>query len=352
MKLDDSEFRQHIDDLKAAMAGSSIAADFGLQPHGNRYFCPVCQPHGGKTPDLSIMDHGFRCFKCGISGDVIDLIVLAGSMSKAEAIRWIENRTGRSKAYPTSHQATIGRQKRSMDVKQAYPKKLPSTPASSAQLYEAFLQNICGPIHGTAGEAYLSGRGIDAAIAEKCGVRFCADLSSIWNLADRDAIKAAGLASFYIFGKAGLPVLAFPYLHAGRPVFLKVRNLLSKDEADRANIPRFLNTGGAVPCLWNHDAIQDADQILICEGEIDALSAIMAGHPAVGLPGWTHWKDAWIESFSGKDVVLVMDADSAGDKGARSIAKSFIRAGRPTPRQIILPAGMDLNDYLANALTD
>ena len=291
------------------------------------------------------MDQGFRCFKCGLSGDVIDLVVLAGSMSKVDAIRWIENRTGRSKAYPTSNQATIGRQARRMDVKQAYPKKLPSTPASSVQLYEAFLREGCGPSRGTPGEAYLSGRGIDAAVAEKCGVRFCADLSSIWKLADGDAIKAAGLSSFYVFGKANLPVLVFPYLRAGRPVFLKVRSLQSKDEADRAKIPRFLNTGGAVPCLWNHDAIQDADQILICEGEIDALSSIMAGHPAVGLPGWTHWKDAWIDAFSGKDVVLVMDADAAGDKGALSIAKSFIRAGQPSPRQMLLPAGMDLNDY-------
>jgi hypothetical protein len=29
-------------------------------------------------------------------------------------------------------------------------------------------------------------------------------------------------------------------------------------------------------------------------------------------PGWSHWKDAWIGDFKGKDIVLVMDADDAG----------------------------------------
>lgn len=81
---------------------------------------------------------------------------------------------------------------------------------------------------------------------------------------------------------------------------------------------------------------------LICEGEIDALTAIQAGEIGVGLPGWSHWKDAWIGDFKGKDVVLVMDADDAGRKGTRDIAGRFIRAGIPAPRQLILDEGEGL----------
>jgi len=90
---------------------------------------------------------------------------------------------------------------------------------------------------------------------------------------------------------------------------------------------------------------EDGGPILLCEGEIDALTAILAGETGVGLPGWSHWKDVWIGDFKGKDIVLVMDADDAGRKGTRDIAGCFIRAGLPAPRQLILDRGKDLNEF-------
>jgi DNA primase len=111
-----------------------------------------------------------------------------------------------------------------------------------------------------------------------------------------------------------------------------------------------MNTGGKVPCLWNHDAISGAPRVLIAEGEVDALTAIEAGQVGVGLPGWSHWKDEWTADFRGKDVVLVMDADKGGDQGTWDIARRFLKAGQPTPRQIILPDGEDLNSYFLKSM--
>jgi len=76
-----------------------------------------------------------------------------------------------------------------------------------------------------------------------------------------------------------------------------------------------------------------------------SLTAVQAGEVGVGLPGWSHFKDAWIMGFRGKDVVLVMDADEAGRKGTRNIASRFIRAGIPAPRQLVLDKEKDLNDF-------
>jgi site-specific DNA-methyltransferase (adenine-specific) len=80
-------------------------------------------------------------------------------------------------------------------------------------------------------------------------------------------------------------------------------------------------------------AFEGAGRVLICEGEIDALTAILAGQVGVGLPGWSHFKDAWIGDFRGKDVILVLDADEAGQKGTRDIARRFIRAASADPGQ-------------------
>ena len=353
--MDDITFRNRMNRLKIACHGEEIAVDLGLRGRGKRFFCPGCQPAGGKTPDLSVFDQGFKCYKCGLTGDVIDLVVLAGRMSKADAIAYLERKTGIDRQKGPGHDkgrkeivapgaswkagsADIQRLRADINAITAKDDK--------SDLYDAFLKTVCVPIQGTRGGAYLEKRGIDAEVADRYGVRYCPDVSGLWTLAEKKQIRDTGLSSLYVFQKARLPFLVFPYIRRGRPVMIKARCLLPKDEADRLEVPRFLNTGGIVPSLWNHDAIQEADRVVVCEGEIDALSAIMAGFVGVGLPGWSHWKDAWTMDFKGKDVILVMDADLAGEKGSIDIARRFMKAGLRCPLQLVMEEGKDLNDLI------
>jgi DNA primase len=352
--MDEGAFRDHIRRLKEAVRGQDVAARVGLSGRGKRFFCPSCQPAGGKTPDLDVFDLGFKCYKCGKTGDIIDLTVMAGRMSKADAIAYIEGMAGisrpkgrgKSAAIP-SDRPKIVRPTRSYDVKNQGKTEKPAILTDDAviDLYDRFLNAACRSISGTPGAEYLASRGIDAETADRVGVRYCPDLSGLWTLGDSGSIRAAGLSALYVFQLAGLDVLVFPYIRAGRPIFIKTRCLLTKDEADQRQVPRFLNSAGRVPCLWNHDVITGADKVLVCEGEIDALTAIQAGQVGVGLPGWSHWKDVWIKDFRGKTVILVMDNDDAGRKGTRDIAGRFIRAGHPAPLQLVLDEGKDLNEF-------
>jgi hypothetical protein len=365
--MNDQGFRDHLDQVKAAVRGTDIAAALGLRQRGKRFFCPSCQADGGKTPDFSVFDQGFKCFKCGLTGDLIDLAALAGGMSKADAIAYLEGRAGiarpgrgapgqgsRRKAAPgparTPSRASQGPGR--AGIRASGPGQAAGAAADHSGLYAAFLGSVCLPIQGTPGASYLEGRGIPAGVADRYGVRYCADLAGLWKLADRGTIKAAGLSSLFVFQKAALPFLAFPYVRQGKPVFIKTRALLSKGEADRRALPRFLNTGGTVPCLWNHDAVAASGEVMIAEGEIDALSAIVMDLVAVGLPGWSHWKDAWTRDFAGKEVILALDADEAGQKGAADIAWRFLKAGLPCPRQYVSRWGKDLNDVLQHFMKD
>lgn len=385
--MNEAAFKDHINALKAASRGPDIAVALGLRAKGKRFFCFACQADGvaHKTPDLDVFDHGFKCYKCGIKGDVIELVARAGRMTKPDAIRYLETRSGlirtkgghqtkgrvgivrpgaswkaastsRAAIRPPSGKIAVLR-KEQVTQDSEYPvseaKRDIQDGAVHADLYAAFLDQVCRPISGTPGADYLEGRGIAADIADRCGVRFCSDLAGLWSLADRKVIKAAGLSSLYVFQKTSLPFLAFPYTRRGKPVFIKTRCLLSKDEADRVQVPRFLNTGGSVPCLWNHDAIADASRVIITEGEIDALSYIVMGQVAVGLPGWSHWKDAWIKAFIGKEVILDLDADAAGQKGAADIANRFQKAGLSCPLTMARPPGQkDANELLQSFMKD
>lgn len=93
--MNEADFRYHVRRLKEAVRGRDVAARIGLQGRGKRFFCPECQPAGGKTPDLDVFDKGFRCYKCGKTGDIIDLAVLAGGMSKADVIEYLEQLAGK-----------------------------------------------------------------------------------------------------------------------------------------------------------------------------------------------------------------------------------------------------------------
>jgi len=70
--------RDHIAALKAAADPIRVASALGLHGRGKRFFYPVCQPEGGKTPDLAVSDKGFCCHKCGEKGDLLKLVEVGG----------------------------------------------------------------------------------------------------------------------------------------------------------------------------------------------------------------------------------------------------------------------------------
>jgi hypothetical protein len=94
----------------------------------------------------------------------------------------------------------------------------------------------------------------------------------------------------------------------------------------------------------------DHDQLVICEGEWDALLTIQNGFHAITRTGTAKaWNKAWNERFRGKKVYLCHDMDSAG-QGGNAKVKAALR-GVASVRTISLPYpvtpknGKDLTDY-------
>jgi twinkle protein len=77
------------------------------------------------------------------------------------------------------------------------------------------------------------------------------------------------------------------------------------------------------PWLWRGSYIDLATIIYLCEGETDAITLIDAGLEsdgqmlAVALPSASTFSKRWATLFSGKEVVLAFDADSAGRDATR-----------------------------------
>ena len=378
---------EHIAALKAAADPDRVAAALGLRGRGRRFFCPACQADGAvhRTPDLAVLPKGFTCHRCGAKGDLLKLIELAGGLDFPKAVAWLEDLTGirppagrrgswgkgrRLPARPGSAGAVLGRPGAAV----GHPGPLPKAeagPGPDPAVYAAFLA-ACRPVEGRALDWLTKDKAIAPDVVAALGLRFCgreyADAMAELKTRFGDAaLLAAGLLkrskagrlvpSFwhYFASKAGF--LVIPYLQAGRPVYLKTRPPMSKQDAERRGLVRFMNTGGTIPCLYNVDALAGKpDTVLICEGESDTWTALSAGFAAVGSPGAKAFKPAWVEHFralqaDGRRVYLVPDADAAGAAGSRIIADLFLRAGLRIPLRITLPHGKDLSEFIKGGIT-
>jgi len=366
----------HIDALKFAADPQRVAAALGLHGRGGRFFCPLCQPQGGKTPDLSVRDKGFTCHKCGEKGDLLKLVEVAGKMDFPSAVAWLERETGipspvRQGKRPCRDMVRGKIVEPGANLKAGTPPSLdiPSIFAH-APIYGAFLA-ACRKVEGRALDFLIRDKGIAPDVVAALDLRFCGrEYQDIMNALTlrfgEDALIAAGLLkkpkskpgrlvpSFWSYYAKKAGFLVIPYLLDGLPVYLKVRPPVSKEDAERLDLIRFMNTAAAVPCLYNVDALNcQPERVLICEGESDTWTALSYGFAAVGSPGAKGFKAAWVEGFrdlqdaDGRSrAYLVMDADKAGVEGSRIIADLFQKAGLPVPLQMILPPGMDLTDYM------
>ena len=366
----------HIDALKVAADPLRVAVALGLHGRGSRFFCPSCQAGGGKTPDLAIGDKGFTCHKCGEKGDILKLIEVAAGLDFPSAVRWLEDLTGipspvrnRKSTGKTTGRTGIVKPGTSCEAFRPDPVKT-TGPAADPAIYEAFL-TACRPVEGRALDFLIREKGVKEEVVLSLGLRFCGReykeiMDTLTERFGEAALLVAGLLkksktkagslvpSFwhYYAKKAGF--LVIPYMLNGRPVYLKARPPVSKAEAERLELVRFLNTAARVPCLYNADALKGhPEKVLICEGESDTWTALSYGFAAVGSPGARGFKEAWVEGFRGlqdgdgrSTVYLVLDADKAGGEGALVIADMFLKAGLPVPLKLILPPGMDLTDYM------
>jgi hypothetical protein len=371
---------EHIDTLKAAADPQRVAVALGLHGRGRRFFCPVCQAQGGKTPDLAIGDKGFTCHKCGEKGDLLKLIEVTAGLDFPSAVAWLERETGipspgrhKKSMVKTTGRAGIVKPGRSCEAVRPDPVKT-TGPAADPAIYEAFL-TACRPVEGRPLEWLTKDKGVKEEVVLSLGLRFCGReykdiMDALTERFGEDALKVAGLLkqsktkagslvpSFwhYYAKKAGF--LVIPYMLNGRPVYLKARPPVSKKDAERLGLVRFLNTAAAVPCLYNVDALKgQPGRVLICEGESDTWTALSYGFAAVGSPGAKNFKAAWVESFRGREkdgrstVFLVLDADKAGGEGSLVIAGIFKAAGLPVPLKLVLPPGMDLTDFMKDGRT-
>lgn len=105
---------------------------------------------------------------------------------------------------------------------------------------------------------------------------------------------------------------------------------------------------GSPARLFPSAELADAKDIIVCEGEWDALICIENGLSAItGTHGVDTWLHDWSPKFADKNVTIIYDNDQAGRLGANRVKKALVKyAASVKVIEAIAPEeGGDLSDY-------
>lgn len=144
--------------------------------------------------------------------------------------------------------------------------------------------------------------------------------------------------------------LLYPSMIDGVPRYIKYRLLpfekkLTESEKE-SGLTKFKREKGATSILFNQDAVDNFNTIIVTEGERDAITLLMAGiENVVGTTGGAQTLlPEWFDVLKDKEkIYLAFDADEAGQKGAKESWAS--RLGYGKCYNVVLPDGMDVTDY-------
>lgn len=248
------------------------------------WICPECHNGEGKDGDgivLNKKNGSYKCFKCGFSGDIFDLIGKEYGLSefndqfqKATEIYGISVEKYNSGNYAQQKQQAV---------------KTISTVAATQKPYD--MTEYYKKCHGTIKDtSYFSGRGISQATLDRFYIGYD--------------------ASFTDNGKLSRPMQAVIFPTSAETFEARNISIVAGGEGFR-----YYKHGSAT--LFNRKALSDEKDksIIIVEGIIDALSIIEAGGQAIGLSSADNYKLLVSELdkvVPAKPLVLCFDADETG----------------------------------------
>ena len=185
-------------------------------------------------------------------------------------------------------------------------------------------EQYAASLPGSPAEEYLAARGIDPAAASTAHLGWTGK-------------PVPGHESY-----SGM--LAIPYWTRGGVVGMKFRVV-----DDRPG-PRYLALTGQTITMYNVEAvISHQPYVVICEGELDTVvTHHVCGLNAVGIPGVNSWKPHHQRVLKGfNDVFILADNDDKdnGDNPGQDLAAKILRH-IPWARNIMLPRGMDVSEYV------
>ena len=324
-----------------------IGGYFPLRRTGGT-FKALCPFHSERTPSFTVNPHRqiFKCFGCGSGGSVFRFVMDYEHLDFVAAVRKLADKAGIKIPEAEMSQADYER----ADMR----RRLLSMHADAA---EFFHQQLMRGKSADAAREYMTKRGLTTDVAKSWKIGFAPDawdalISAMHSQGYSDEeIVASGLVST---GDDGSKMydrfrgrVMFPVCNdTGEVIAFSGRVLFAEQSpAKYVNSPEtMLFTKGAVLFGLNKSkrALIEKKQAIVCEGQVDLITAFEAGVQNVIAPQGTAFTDkqARILKRYVDEVVLCFDADAAGEKAAEKSMLQLLAEGL-TIRMVEMPQGED-----------
>lgn len=291
----------------------------GINPR--RPFNCLNPDHPDKHPSMSY-DSGrqrCKCFSCGASYDIFDLIGMDSGLTDSKDIF--------DRAYDMYGLIIDSPQKEYS--KRAPVQKKPKQEAKAEDYIDYFRRAQSSRSEAPA-QAYLKSRGISEAVAAKYWLGYDPAYKT-FNI-DED-----GQQSFSTWRALIIPTGTGSYI---------ARNIDKPQPDEKKN--RYRKKGASL--IFNSKALYAADKpIFVVEGELDALSIIEAGGQAVGLGSTSNYKqlvNLLEKQKAAQPLILALDADEEGRKTEEALAEELERLQASFYRYNLYGAAKDANEAL------
>ncbi len=322
-------FRSQIERIREANDIVEVVSEHLTLDRGNKALCPF---HEEQTPSFHVNPKGqyFKCFGCGVGGDVFKFVELISSVPFMEAVQILAARAGVAMEEISPDELFRIKEKRQAE----------DILATAADFYHAHLTPEA--------RAYLHKRGLTDDTIDRFKIGFAAGglLEHLTREKDFpiEACLRAGVVKKTNGGQAGdyfRNRVIFPNTFRGRVVHLSGRTLGDSE-------PRYLHLPGEIAFFFNEEAFR-SPEVILTEGILDCLPAVQAGFACAALYGTCRFKEDDLPRLSAANMVyLCLDGDKAGRAAASRIASLI----GERVRVVSLPDGTDLGDYLRDHSAD
>ncbi len=321
-----------------------------LKKKGNNFF-GLCPFHQEKTPSFSVNPSLgiFKCFGCGAGGDVFRFVQDIEGMSFPEAVRTLAEMAG----IELPEEGDTSRE-RADAMEAAY-----GALRFAARFYYGQLTRADA---GRRALDYVLGRGYSKATIKEFGVGYAPDgWNHLLNEAEANHISAETLeeAGLIIAKKSGEGYydryrdrIIFPVLsHMGKVLGFGGRVLNeASGEGDRSQ-PKYINSPETIVydkrrVLYGlrqaRQVIREQEEAVLVEGYTDVMSLHQAGVcNAVASCGTSLTREqVQLLSRYAQRIVLVFDADGAGEQAARR-GIDIVHSAGMSAYVVALPPGED-----------
>lgn len=307
----------------------------------------LCPFHSEKTPSFTVYpeNDSFYCFGCGVGGDVFTFTGLIENLDYMESIKLLAERSGISLPQDGYD-----------DSMQRLKKKIYDINRDTARFFHSFLMSPGGKW----ALDYLTGRGLTVKTIKHFGLGAAPDSwdALIHHLKEKGYTESDMLAA-NVIGKSNRGGIydrfrkrvMFPIINIrGNIVAFSGRAMPGEDKqggkyVNTADTPVYKKSENLFGINFAKSVC--SERVILVEGNMDVISLHQAGFENTVAPLGTAFttEQANLLSRYTKEIVLMLDADAAGQKAVRRASGLLENTGLSV-RVVVVPDGKDPDEYI------